>query len=139
MAVEALSGAIYNDPGKAAPRQQADQSVQKPKAADMNITEVPVTVPKVAAGSQADKGQSGAQNQKSSNEQVKDAVNKVNNKMKAHRTRCEFAYHEEINRVSIKVLDRETEEVIKEIPPEEALEMLEKVWEIAGLLVDEKR
>ena len=29
--------------------------------------------------------------------------------------------------------------MIKEIPSEKALKMLEKAWEIAGILVDEKR
>ena len=54
-------------------------------------------------------------------------------------TKCEFSYHEETKRVSIKVIDAETEEVIREIPPEETLEMLSKMWELAGLMVDEKR
>ena len=37
------------------------------------------------------------------------------------------------------IKDKETDEVIKEIPSEKALKMLEKAWEIAGILVDEKR
>ena len=35
--------------------------------------------------------------------------------------------------------DGDTDEVIREIPSEKALKMLEKAWEIAGILVDEKR
>ena len=72
-------------------------------------------------------------------QRMKNAVNQANDKMKQVRTGCEFSYNEEINRVSIKIYDKDTKEVIKEIPPEESLKMLEKVWEIAGLLVDEKR
>jgi flagellar protein FlaG len=139
MAIEALSGAACNDAAKIVPRQQSEQSVQKLKIADINLTEIPVMAIKTTQGSQTDKEQNGAHNQKVPGEQVKDAINKVNSKMKANRTRCEFVYHEEVNRVSIKVLDRETEEVIKEIPPEKTLEMLEKAWELAGLLVDERR
>lgn len=70
---------------------------------------------------------------------IKDAIDQVNKKMKPTKTKCEFSYHEETKRVSIKVIDEETEEVIREIPPEETLEMLTKMWELAGLLVDEKR
>lgn len=70
---------------------------------------------------------------------IKDAVNHANQTMKHAKTRCEFSYHEETKRVSIKVLDADTEEIIREIPPEETLEMLSKMWELAGLLVDEKR
>ena len=68
---------------------------------------------------------------------VQDTVKKTNEAMKS--TRCEFSYHEKTHRVSIKVLDKETNEVIREIPPEKSLEMLQKMWEMAGILVDEKR
>ena len=70
---------------------------------------------------------------------MKDAIDKVNEKIVPSKTRCEFSYHEETKRVSIKVIDQNTEEVIKEIPPEETLDMLSKIWELAGLLVDERR
>lgn len=70
---------------------------------------------------------------------IKSAVNHVNNQMKYTKTRCEFSYHDTTNRVSIKVIDKDTDEVIREIPPEETLEMVERMWELAGLLVDERR
>lgn len=54
-------------------------------------------------------------------------------------TRCEYSYHKETNRVSIKVINEDTDEVIREIPPEKSLDMLQKMWEMAGILVDEKR
>ena len=43
------------------------------------------------------------------------------------------------NRVTIKIVDKKTKEVIKEFPPEKTLDMIAKVWEMAGLMVDEKR
>ena len=70
---------------------------------------------------------------------LKSILNETNNKIKPTRTRCEFSYVEDVNRVSIKVMDIDTDKVIREIPPEETLEMLQKLWEVAGLLVDEKR
>lgn len=71
---------------------------------------------------------------------LKDALSIANNKIKQSqpRTRCEFTYHEDMNRVSIKLIDKETDKVVKEIPPEKTIKMIEKLWEIAGLLVDEK-
>jgi len=36
-------------------------------------------------------------------------------------------------------VDKKSKEVIKEYPPEKTLDMIAKVWELAGLLVDEKR
>ena len=72
-----------------------------------------------------------------SNRSVEDAVKRANNKMS--KTHCEFSYNNEVNRVSITVYDDETGEVVREIPPEESLKMLEKLWELTGLMVDEKR
>ena len=68
---------------------------------------------------------------------INDAISKANRKME--HTRCEYAYHKEVNRVSIKVINSDTDEVIREIPPDKALDMLQKMWEMAGILVDEKR
>lgn len=75
----------------------------------------------------------------SSEKKFKDAITDANNKLIQKRTRCEFSYNEDVNRISIKVYDRQTDEVLKEIPADETLEMLEKIWDLAGLLVDEKR
>lgn len=54
-------------------------------------------------------------------------------------TVAEFGYNEPTNRITIKIKDKDTDEVIKEIPSEKALEMLAKAWELAGIMVDEKR
>lgn len=70
---------------------------------------------------------------------MKDAIDKVNKKIEPTKTRCEFSYHEDTKRISIKVIDQKTEETIREIPPEETLDMLSKIWELAGLMVDERR
>ncbi len=74
-------------------------------------------------------------------EKVKAAVDDINKQIKQNvrHTQCSFKYHEETNRISITVKDSDTDEVIKEIPPEKALDMLAKAWELAGLMVDEKR
>ena len=40
---------------------------------------------------------------------------------------------------AIKVFDKTSDKLIREVPPEESLEMLQKMWELAGLIVDEKR
>lgn len=82
------------------------------------------------------------QQQGGANEQdfkrVKDAVDGINSKLENTQTRCEYEINEKINRISIKILDKNTDEVIREVPPEKTLEMIEKAWEIAGLIVDEE-
>ncbi len=55
-----------------------------------------------------------------------------------HYSDAKFGIHEKTNRIVIKLVDRETQEVIKEIPPEKTLELLAKRMELAGVLVDER-
>jgi flagellar protein FlaG len=69
--------------------------------------------------------------------QIKKAIEDINKK--ATSSEAIFGIHEATNRVTIKIVDKETKEVIKELPPEKTLDMIAKVWEMAGILVDEKR
>ncbi len=74
-----------------------------------------------------------------SNEQLKEAIADMNKKISNTNKEAVFGIHEETNRVMIKIVDKDTKEVLKEYPPEKTLDMIAKVWEMAGLLVDEKR
>lgn len=74
-----------------------------------------------------------------SEEFIKTTVKDTNSKLRTTHTKCEFKYHEDTKRISITIRDQETDEVIKEIPPEKSLEMVARMWELAGILVDEKR
>ena len=80
----------------------------------------------------------GEQQQAVTNEQIKKAVEKLNKSMMSH-SEAVFGIHEATNRVTIKIIDKDTKKVIKELPPEKTLDMIAKVWEMAGILVDEKR
>lgn len=68
---------------------------------------------------------------------IKNAVEEINRK--SNNMEAIFGYHEGTNRVMIKILDKDTREVKKEYPAEKTLDMIQKVWEMAGLMVDEKR
>ena len=72
-----------------------------------------------------------------SNEQIRQSVEKINKNMS--NSEAIFGVHEATNRVMIKIVDKDTKEVIKEFPPEKTLDMIAKVWEMAGIMVDEKR
>ncbi|MDE5748955.1 MAG: flagellar protein FlaG [Acetatifactor sp.] len=78
------------------------------------------------------------QQQQPTNEQLKRAVEQLNKNMVAH-SEAVFGIHEGTNRVTIKIVDKDTKEVLKELPPEKTLDMIAKVWEMAGILVDERR
>ena len=86
------------------------------------------------------KGNSYADNREATerdNEKIKKYVDDLSKKM--NNSEVQFGIHEETNRVTIKIVDKNTKDVIKELPPEKTLDMIAKVWEIAGIMVDEKR
>ena len=72
----------------------------------------------------------------SENSQIKKAVDEINKK--AHNSEAVFGIHDATNRVTIKIVDKDTKKVLKEYPPEKTLDMIAKVWEMARLLVDQK-
>ncbi|MCH5272764.1 MAG: flagellar protein FlaG [Lachnospiraceae bacterium] len=129
------SGAMVNKPVYTETT-AASHSEVKPKADRPEVsakTTESVSEPQV----QMQKEQAG--DGENTSRRLKNAVEHANQTMRHAKTKCEFSYHEETKRVSIKVIDEETEEIIREIPPEETLEMISKMWELAGLMVDEKR
>jgi len=67
------------------------------------------------------------------------SASKTINSMINMNTVAEFGFYENTNRIIIKIKDKTTNEVIKEIPSEKALDMLVKAWELAGMMVDESR
>ena len=69
--------------------------------------------------------------------QIKRAVEEINKK--ANNSEAVWGVHDETNRVTIKIVDKQTKEVIKEFPPDKTLDMIARVWEMAGLMVDERR
>ena len=75
---------------------------------------------------------------KEDNEKIKKAITEMSKNVKSN-AEAVFGIHEKTNRVTIKMVDKDTKKVIKEFPPDETLDMIAKVWEIAGIMVDEKR
>lgn len=69
---------------------------------------------------------------------LREAIDRANQETRLKQTACEFSYDERTNRIAIKVKDKDTDEVIREIPAEETLEMLAMIKEQAGLMLDEK-
>lgn len=74
--------------------------------------------------------------QTTGSKQIRKAIDEINKK--AVNSEAIFGIHDKTNRVMIKIIDKDTKKVIKEYPPEKTLDMIAKVWEMAGLMVDEK-
>ena len=141
MEVETMSKVSSNYGAAEAVKASAPKSVDKAEV----VFKEPLRTDSAAAALQSVDAKGNAEQQgsgqqkghKPSEATVDDAVKRANLKME--HTRCEYSYHKKTNRVSIKVIDRDTDEVIREIPPEKSLDLLQKMWELAGMLVDEKR
>lgn len=114
-----------------------------------NVTQATVQMPertaaaaqqqKVTAKEESDKAEKDKKQipEKVSDSSLKKAVEDINRN--SSNTEAIFGYHEGTNRVTIKIVDKDTKEVKREYPAEETLDMIQKIWEMAGLMVDEKR
>lgn len=122
-------------PVKAAPEvkvEPKESAVSQPLADTVVVNQVS-SENKQGSENDAEQKQSRKQ-QNSLMEAAKDVNKRIN-----RNTTAEFGYHEATHRITIKIKDKDTDELIKEIPSEKALELLEKAWELAGIMVDEKR
>jgi flagellar protein FlaG len=73
-----------------------------------------------------------------SEQQLIEAIEKANKALRGADKRFEFSIHEGTKEIMVKVINDETDEIIREIPPEKILDMVAKMWEMAGILVDRK-
>ena len=72
---------------------------------------------------------------------IKSVIDQANEKIKQQNgyRRLAFSYNKETKKISIKVYDEMTKEIIREIPPERTNVILNKIHDLAGIVVDEKR
>lgn len=71
-------------------------------------------------------------------EKIIKAIEEANKKLVNVDTTLEFSIHERTKQIMVKVIDKGTEEIIKEIPSEKVLNMIADMYEAAGLMIDEK-
>lgn len=69
---------------------------------------------------------------------IQEAIQTLNESTLLGGRRLQFDIHEDTGRTMVRVVDRETDEVIREIPPEEVLDVVARINEMLGLLVDER-
>lgn len=73
-----------------------------------------------------------------SDEQMVKAIERAMKAVQGKATSLEFTVHEKTRMIAVKVLDSESGEVLREIPPEKSLDFIAKLWEMAGILIDER-
>lgn len=72
-----------------------------------------------------------------SGELINKAIARANKSLEVHSTKLNFTIHDKTKEIMVKVVDTNTGEVIREIPPEKFMDRLAMVMEDIGLLVDE--
>lgn len=68
-----------------------------------------------------------------------EAIERANKAISGGNRRFEYSIHEKTKDIMIKVIDIDTKQVIREIPPEKILDVVAKLCEMAGIMVDERR
>lgn len=142
MGIEAIKGAGMTYQGSSSSAEIREESRPRvEQAQNINISNdlakstVAMDAKQMSGDGTGGNAQQASQEKKAA--QIKKAVEDINKK--AVNSEAIFGIHEATNRVTIKIVDKDTKKVIKELPPEKTLDMIAKVWELAGLMVDEKR
>ncbi|MGV8074647.1 MAG: flagellar protein FlaG [Syntrophobacteraceae bacterium] len=74
----------------------------------------------------------------SDSKQLKTLVSEVQSCMEDLNTEIEVTVHEETGELVVKVLNRQTGDIIRQIPAEELIKLHKKLKELQGVLLDEK-
>ncbi|PSL48604.1 flagellar protein FlaG [Salsuginibacillus halophilus] len=69
-------------------------------------------------------------------EELQDKVDGMNGFLEANFTDLKFEMHDDLERTYVQVVERSSEEVVREVPPEKFLDMQAAMLENVGLLVD---
>ena len=132
MTIEPISSVMtVQAQGSVVQKPQAPVQTEKPESANSSVQaaeQVDRTTSVVENAQEKGQADNGEQSKEQpSQEQMRKAVEKLNRSMQ--NSEAVFGIHEETNRVTIKIVDKTTKEVIKELPPEKTLDMIAKVWD----------
>ena len=73
-----------------------------------------------------------------SKEKLEEAVKSINEFLNTQQKASKFVFHEGLDEYYVQLIDAETEEIIKEIPPERLLNAFYEMKKLAGMIIDEK-
>jgi len=75
---------------------------------------------------------------KLSQEELKELSQALNHFLSLFNLETKLVYNKDAGQVVVQVIDKRTNEVIKQIPPEELLEVAKKIHDFVGLLLEKK-
>ena len=71
-------------------------------------------------------------------EKLQDLTTKLNKEMAPLNPDIKFQFNDKVNELVVNVVDKHTDKVIRKIPSNEALKIMEKMRELVGALFDDK-
>lgn len=77
-------------------------------------------------------------NKENPKDQLQQAVDSMNKFLEINQTSTRFVYHEGLESYYVTVVDKETDEVIKEIPSKKLLDAFYEMQKLVGNIVDKK-
>lgn len=70
--------------------------------------------------------------------ELQKSIEKILKTLEGGSTSLKFDIHKDTNTIMVKVIDNDTQKVIREIPSEKILDMVASIWKLVGIIVDEK-
>ena len=125
--------AVGGRKGADAPEQRTPEAAQQEIGAAKNGN-----VPAAAGPQTADENAESEhlQHEPLSEEQTAFITDQLNEIMRSINVDLQFQYHKEVNVMSVRMLDKKTGEVLREIPPESMVEHMIKVHDWIGAFLD---
>ena len=70
--------------------------------------------------------------------ELQHVIEELNKQMNPLNTDLEFRFNDKIEELTVQVIDKKHNKVIREFPPKEAIKLMEKMRELVGMLFDKK-
>ncbi|UED80932.1 flagellar protein FlaG [Lysinibacillus sp. CD3-6] len=79
-----------------------------------------------------------AEDQEISKDKLQNVVDTVNEFLQVNHNASKFVLHDGLERYFVQVVNTQTDEVVKEIPPKKLLDAFYEMQKLLGMIVDEK-
>jgi flagellar protein FlaG len=129
MTMSVQGGNTVKPPQVVVPAQTVDKTADK--SASNNV--LPMELTKQATEQKAAEEKQARKDQQVTEEMLKELEQDIE---AMHNVELRFSKHNDTGRTMIKVMDKENDEIIREIPAEEVLNLAAKIEEMIGILFD---
>lgn len=125
--------------GDTAPQQSVIPLQQAEKTADNGRTTASDNLVAMERARQADQKATEEKQAAESRQVTEEILEELEQDIRTmHNVRLKFSKHDDTGRTMVKVLDRENDQVIREIPAENVLNLAAKIEEMIGVLFDKE-